>query len=147
MHPIHQSFHTSLFNPSSASILYLQVVSKQLCALFPGSVQCFDNAIRLFIVLPFNLKHYIEKKKSNNLLQHPMHGKLQDFCDVKFRKCLYKVCGGENHKKYLDNKKCKLKVLWAWVTGCPTFLTRPVHITYISEVIFENFYFIYKKKM
>ena len=61
MHPIHQSFHTSLFNPSSASILYLQVVSKQLCALFPGSVQCFDNAIRLFIVF-INLKHYIEKK-------------------------------------------------------------------------------------
>jgi hypothetical protein len=37
-------------------------------------------------------------------------GFMQDFCDVRFRKCLYKVCRGDNHKRYLDNKKCKLKV-------------------------------------
>ena len=78
MHPIHQSFHTSLFNPSSASILYLQVVSKQLCALFPGSVQCFDNAIRLFIVF-INLKHYIEKKKIKQSFATPYAWKITGF--------------------------------------------------------------------
>jgi len=49
----------------------------------------------------------------------------KDFCDVKFRKCLYKVCGGENHKKYLDNKKCKLKAKLFYMTvvgvGCQPF--------------------------
>jgi len=33
----------------------------------------------------------------------------KDFCDVKFRKCLYKVCRTDKHNKFLDNIKCKLK--------------------------------------
>eukprot|EP00088_Acartia_fossae_P023900 TRINITY_DN24881_c0_g1_i1.p1 TRINITY_DN24881_c0_g1~~TRINITY_DN24881_c0_g1_i1.p1 ORF type:complete len:194 (-),score=22.92 TRINITY_DN24881_c0_g1_i1:155-736(-) len=49
----------------------------------------------------------------------------KDFCDIKFRKCLYRVCRGEQHKKYLDNKKCKLKAKLFYMAvvgvGCQPF--------------------------
>jgi len=56
---------------------------------------------------------YVEKEFSECCNTHDYCydtcGEDKDFCDVKFRKCLYKVCRGEKHKKFLDNKKCKLK--------------------------------------
>ena len=36
-------------------------------------------------------------------------GEDKDLCDLAFRKCLYKVCRKDEHKRFLDNKKCKLK--------------------------------------
>ena len=36
-------------------------------------------------------------------------GEDEDLCDLSFRKCLYRVCRKDEHKRFLDNKKCKLK--------------------------------------
>jgi len=36
-------------------------------------------------------------------------GEDKDLCDLSFRKCLYRVCRSEEHSRFLDNKKCKLK--------------------------------------
>ena len=36
-------------------------------------------------------------------------GEDKDLCDLSFRKCLYRVCRKDEHKYFLDNKKCKLK--------------------------------------
>lgn len=56
---------------------------------------------------------YVEKEFSSCCEDHDYCydtcGADKDLCDVKFRKCLYQVCRGEDKKRYLDNKKCKLK--------------------------------------
>ncbi|XP_023323403.1 group XIIB secretory phospholipase A2-like protein [Eurytemora carolleeae] len=81
----------------------------------------FDDSNESFI--------YVEKEFSDCCHSHDYCydtcGEDKDFCDVKFRKCLYKVCSGEEHKKFLDNKKCKLKAKLFYMTvvgvGCQPF--------------------------
>jgi len=52
-------------------------------------------------------------------------GEDKDLCDLSFRKCLYRVCKKEQHKRYLDNKKCKLKAKLFYMAvvgvGCQPF--------------------------
>jgi len=52
-------------------------------------------------------------------------GEDKDMCDLYFRKCLYKVCRKEDHKLFLDNKKCKLKAKLFYMAvigvGCQPF--------------------------
>jgi len=72
---------------------------------------------------------YVEKEFSECCHTHDYCydtcGEDKDFCDVKFRKCLYKVCHMDQHKKFLDNKKCKLKAKLFYMTvvgvGCQPF--------------------------
>jgi len=52
-------------------------------------------------------------------------GEDKDLCDLAFRKCLYKVCRKDEHKRFLDNKKCKLKAKLFYMAvigvGCQPF--------------------------
>ena len=52
-------------------------------------------------------------------------GEDKDLCDLTFRKCLYKVCRKEEHARFLDNKKCKLKAKLFYMAvvgvGCTPF--------------------------
>jgi len=52
-------------------------------------------------------------------------GEDKDLCDLAFRKCLYRGCRKDDHKKFLDNKKCKLKAKLFYMAvvgvGCSPF--------------------------
>ena len=52
-------------------------------------------------------------------------GEDKDLCDLSFRKCLYKVCRKDEHKRFLDNKKCKFKAKLFYMAvvgvGCQPF--------------------------
>jgi len=56
---------------------------------------------------------HVEREFSDCCDQHDVCydtcGEDKDLCDLTFRKCLYRVCRKDQHKRYLDNKKCKLK--------------------------------------
>eukprot|EP00088_Acartia_fossae_P029292 TRINITY_DN30138_c0_g1_i1.p1 TRINITY_DN30138_c0_g1~~TRINITY_DN30138_c0_g1_i1.p1 ORF type:complete len:236 (+),score=25.06 TRINITY_DN30138_c0_g1_i1:130-837(+) len=74
---------------------------------------------------------YVEKEFSECCHTHDYCydtcGEDKDLCDLKFRKCLYKVCRGDQHKGFLDNKKCKLKAKLFYMAvvgvGCGPFKT------------------------
>lgn len=52
-------------------------------------------------------------------------GEDKDLCDLSFRKCLYRVCRKDEHKYFLDNKKCKFKAKLFYMAvvgvGCQPF--------------------------
>ena len=52
-------------------------------------------------------------------------GEDKDLCDLSFRKCLYRVCRKDEHQRFLDNKKCKLKAKLFYMAvvgvGCVPF--------------------------
>jgi len=52
-------------------------------------------------------------------------GEDKDLCDLTFRKCLYSVCRKDEHKQFLDNKKCKLKAKLFYIAvvgvGCTPY--------------------------
>jgi len=58
-------------------------------------------------------------------------GEDKDLCDLTFRKCLYRVCRKDEHQKYLDNKKCKLKAKLFYMAvvgvGCQPYKNAQKH--------------------
>ena len=72
---------------------------------------------------------HVEKEFSDCCRNHDVCydtcGEDKDLCDLSFRKCLYKVCRKDEHKRFLDNKKCKLKAKLFYMAvvgvGCQPF--------------------------
>jgi len=72
---------------------------------------------------------HVEKEFSDCCADHDecydTCGEDKDLCDLAFRKCLYRVCRKDDHKKFLDNKKCKLKAKLFYMAvvgvGCSPF--------------------------
>jgi len=72
---------------------------------------------------------YVEKEFSSCCETHDVCydtcGADKDLCDLRFRKCLYRVCRGEDKLNYIDNKKCKLKAKVFYMAvvgvGCQPF--------------------------